>query len=98
MKERGAGGSLKGQAGADQVRQAGGIGSAGRENNAKAECETTLGSDDQGDQSILGGGARAGGGARGSLEAAALPGVKCVRDVGPCPIPRYYKPCCWVSW
>ena len=59
MKERGAGGSLKGQAGADQVRQAGGIGSAGRENNAKAECETTLGSDDQGDQSILGGGARA---------------------------------------
>lgn len=64
MKERGAGGSLKGQAGADQVRQAGGIGSAGRENNAKAECETTLGSDDQGDQSILGGGARAGGRAR----------------------------------
>lgn len=40
----------------------------------------------------------AAGGAGGSLEAAALSGVKRVRDVGPCMISRCYKPCCWVSW
>ena len=40
----------------------------------------------------------AGGGAGRSLEAAALSGVRCVRDVGPCMISHCYKPCCWVIW